>query len=190
MLRTSNRGRPRTRPNEPCSCGSGKKFKKCCGSADGRIEVVELSVFDRTMREVDRFRAVLPFGDETAKVWDGFAETYRQHPHEDDEGIEIGWTVGLLVVLATENGGGDDFFRCATKLIDQAVIERRWSDLDLLAFRVLGAEMLLRSCRATVPVNHDRARQIGELLTRLHAQLNAHGIYMPPDWRDMRRNKA
>ena len=26
-------GARRARPNEPCPCGSGKKFKKCCGSA-------------------------------------------------------------------------------------------------------------------------------------------------------------
>ncbi|MDR0283046.1 MAG: SEC-C domain-containing protein [Candidatus Peribacteria bacterium] len=23
--------RRKTRPNDPCSCGSGKKYKKCCG---------------------------------------------------------------------------------------------------------------------------------------------------------------
>jgi SEC-C motif len=28
-------GRRRARPNDPCPCGSGKKFKKCCGSAAG-----------------------------------------------------------------------------------------------------------------------------------------------------------
>lgn len=29
-------------PNQPCDCGSGKKFKKCCG-ARGRIPVVKVA---------------------------------------------------------------------------------------------------------------------------------------------------
>jgi uncharacterized protein len=30
---TSQRLRTKVGRNEPCPCGSGKKFKKCCGSA-------------------------------------------------------------------------------------------------------------------------------------------------------------
>ncbi len=30
---TATTGRRQARPNDPCPCGSGKKFKKCCGSA-------------------------------------------------------------------------------------------------------------------------------------------------------------
>ena len=29
-------------PNQPCDCGSGRKFKKCCG-ARGRITVVSVA---------------------------------------------------------------------------------------------------------------------------------------------------
>ena len=29
-------GKGRTRPNEPCPCGSGKKYKKCCGQREKR----------------------------------------------------------------------------------------------------------------------------------------------------------
>ena len=29
-------------PNEPCDCGSGRKFKKCCG-ARGRVTVVSVA---------------------------------------------------------------------------------------------------------------------------------------------------
>ena len=28
---TFRRSEPKLRPNEPCPCGSGKKYKKCCG---------------------------------------------------------------------------------------------------------------------------------------------------------------
>ena len=28
---TFRRSTPKIKPNEPCPCGSGKKFKKCCG---------------------------------------------------------------------------------------------------------------------------------------------------------------
>jgi hypothetical protein len=180
----------KTRPNEPCPCGSGKKFKKCGCRTGARIEFSEATVFERTLREVEIFRAALPFSEETARVWDGFEDNIRQHPHDDSEGIELGWTVGILVMVASENGGGEDFLRCATQLVDQAVEERRWSELDRLAFRILGAELLLRSCLATVPVDHEHARKIGDLLTRLHAQLNGHGIHMPPDWRATRSVKA
>jgi preprotein translocase subunit SecA len=32
---TVRRNHPKVRPNDPCPCGSGKKFKKCCGSSSG-----------------------------------------------------------------------------------------------------------------------------------------------------------
>jgi hypothetical protein len=28
---------PKTRPNAKCPCGSGAKYKKCCGSPDAKI---------------------------------------------------------------------------------------------------------------------------------------------------------
>lgn len=148
------------------------------------------TVFDKILREVERFRRELPLRGEAARVWDGFETLLRQHPHEDEEGIEIGWTVGVLVVMATENGGGDNLFESATKLVDRALKQNRWGVLDHLAFRILGAEMLLRSCLATEPVDHVRSRQIADLLTSLHTQLNGSGVHMPPDWRNVRQIKA
>jgi hypothetical protein len=36
-LRTTyRRAQPKIGPNEPCPCGSGKKFKKCCGAPNAR----------------------------------------------------------------------------------------------------------------------------------------------------------
>lgn len=148
------------------------------------------TVFDKILREIARFRQELALTGESARVWDGFASILHQQPHEDNEGIEIGWTVGVLVVAATENGGGDDLFRSAAKLVDRAVGQKRWSALDLLAFRILGTEMLLRSCRASEPVDHARYKQIDALLTKLLAELNANGVHMPPDWRKIRQVKA
>jgi len=29
---TRSTGRKKTKPNAPCSCGSGQKYKKCCGA--------------------------------------------------------------------------------------------------------------------------------------------------------------
>ena len=29
---TIKRSKPKVRPNDPCPCGSGKKYKKCCGA--------------------------------------------------------------------------------------------------------------------------------------------------------------
>ncbi|MDR0369519.1 MAG: SEC-C domain-containing protein [Candidatus Peribacteria bacterium] len=26
----------KVRPNDPCPCGSGKKYKKCCGANEGK----------------------------------------------------------------------------------------------------------------------------------------------------------
>ncbi|GGC10222.1 hypothetical protein GCM10007205_19120 [Oxalicibacterium flavum] len=34
-VKTVQRDAPKTGRNDPCTCGSGKKFKKCCGAADG-----------------------------------------------------------------------------------------------------------------------------------------------------------
>jgi uncharacterized protein YchJ len=31
MPKPVSRALPKTGRNEPCTCGSGKKFKKCCG---------------------------------------------------------------------------------------------------------------------------------------------------------------
>ncbi len=33
---TYRRAEPKIGRNDPCTCGSGKKFKKCCGSAEAR----------------------------------------------------------------------------------------------------------------------------------------------------------
>lgn len=27
-------------PNEPCSCGSGKKYKKCCANFDEKLDSI------------------------------------------------------------------------------------------------------------------------------------------------------
>lgn len=32
LLQPVRRDRPRAGRNDPCPCGSGKKFKKCCGA--------------------------------------------------------------------------------------------------------------------------------------------------------------
>jgi len=33
---TYRRAQPKIGPNEPCPCGSGKKYKKCCGAPNAR----------------------------------------------------------------------------------------------------------------------------------------------------------
>ena len=35
--RTVRRGGPKVGRNDPCSCGSGKKYKHCCGSGQGPV---------------------------------------------------------------------------------------------------------------------------------------------------------
>ncbi len=30
-VKTIKRDKPKVKPNDPCPCGSGKKYKKCCG---------------------------------------------------------------------------------------------------------------------------------------------------------------
>ncbi|HOA84416.1 MAG TPA: SEC-C metal-binding domain-containing protein, partial [Bacillota bacterium] len=40
-IRTTNtpiRSAKRPGPNDPCPCGSGKKYKKCCGAGQGSAE--------------------------------------------------------------------------------------------------------------------------------------------------------
>jgi preprotein translocase subunit SecA len=32
QVETFRRNDPKVGPNDPCPCGSGKKFKKCCGA--------------------------------------------------------------------------------------------------------------------------------------------------------------
>src|ERR1700722_6078778 len=49
----------KVRRNEPCPCGSGKKFKKCCGAIDGADNAFEPPrELQEAMRlEADRFKA-------------------------------------------------------------------------------------------------------------------------------------
>jgi SEC-C motif-containing protein len=36
-VQTYVRGGPKVGRNDPCSCGSGKKFKKCCGGSQSEL---------------------------------------------------------------------------------------------------------------------------------------------------------
>ena len=38
---------PKTRPNEPCPCESGKKFKKCCRDKPGSLSAAQRPKFSR-----------------------------------------------------------------------------------------------------------------------------------------------
>ncbi len=81
---------PKIGRNEPCPCGSGKKYKKCCG----REEAMAASFFpkeERTGTPLDEYMALLPFlalrrqkiiqfeedGPELKKTMKGLDKRYR-----------------------------------------------------------------------------------------------------------------
>ncbi len=53
---TFKRPTPKVGRNEPCPCGSGKKYKKCCGSASDSTAIAKVSRVDRS----DALRAASP----------------------------------------------------------------------------------------------------------------------------------
>jgi hypothetical protein len=51
-----------TGPNDPCECGSGKKYKDCCGAPKGEVEsmrVKDINTFELTPGLADAFTASL-----------------------------------------------------------------------------------------------------------------------------------
>lgn len=85
---------PKTGRNEPCPCGSGKKFKKCCGR-EAPIESLLLPDDQRTGTPIDDYFELLPFlalheqkivqfeadGPELKKARNRYEKRYR--PGED-----------------------------------------------------------------------------------------------------------
>jgi hypothetical protein len=80
----------KTGRNDPCPCGSGKKFKKCCGLTDLRpVEPVEAEAFDPvesfslSRSEFARQRCPRFSGDllvATEMVADWLAESAEEEP--------------------------------------------------------------------------------------------------------------
>lgn len=63
-------------PNEPCCCGSGKKFKKCCGPRGGLTEIQyaeEQARYEDRMRTPRRRSSGLPLLGLLAAGFTGYA---------------------------------------------------------------------------------------------------------------------
>jgi hypothetical protein len=85
---------PKTGRNDPCPCGSGKKYKKCCGLSESHLPFISES--ERTGTPFDNYAEVLPIlgifdqrirqfeidGKELKKAASAFQK--RFHPGEPD----------------------------------------------------------------------------------------------------------
>jgi hypothetical protein len=90
--------------NDPCTCGSGKKFKHCCGSAMGNAKVAEPAGHDRAIeRAIDwlmnkhRKAAVAALDDQLfGGLSDEEADRLRHLDPETMQGIQINVMEWLL----------------------------------------------------------------------------------------------
>lgn len=46
--------RPKVGRNDPCPCGSGKKYKKCCGKATAPVSLPDRRLMERDLRGIER----------------------------------------------------------------------------------------------------------------------------------------
>ena len=68
----------KVRPNDPCPCGSGKKYKKCCGSPDAVYtrELNEVMVeIHRRFTQLAREGSVEDIENFVASILDAFPDT-------------------------------------------------------------------------------------------------------------------
>lgn len=138
------------------------------------------------LRELAYWRARLTFTPATRALWDDAVARFETIPvFDDDQGIERGWIVGVLVVMCLENGAGQPFRRQVMRLADSVAARKRWSELDYYAFKILIGEALLRSYALETPVPQDNIDSVQKSLTALRARLAENDVTMPVDWRDM-----
>jgi hypothetical protein len=71
---TMVRDTPKIGRNEPCPCGSGKKYKKCCGPKDRKIEVAMSDSFVQRYLSQKRYEE----------------EEVQKNAREDSDGVESG----------------------------------------------------------------------------------------------------
>jgi len=137
------------------------------------------------------FRARLSFRSKILEIWDGLTARVRSIPdYPDDQGIERGWAVGVVVVLTLEAGAGPVFMQQVMRLVDHVVAEGRWSKLDNYAFRLLFSEMLMRSYKLETPPPEDKIANVVHGMKILREFLDESGIRWPTDWRTMSIDEA
>jgi tetratricopeptide (TPR) repeat protein len=56
------RARPKVGRNDPCPCGSGKKYKKCCGAASEPVPLPDRRLMERNLRSIEKLMAKQDFG--------------------------------------------------------------------------------------------------------------------------------
>src|SRR6202162_5560734 len=151
----------KTGRNDPCLCGSGKKFKKCCGSEGLRaVEPVETKAFDPVESfwsyrgELARQDCPRFLGDLLATaemVVDWLAESAEEEPLGDFLEAEANYARILEAILEEDGGVVEDYLGVRAPF-----------DLDAGAPGRPPAALFLERFRGALP--SDAARAVDALL--------------------------
>jgi hypothetical protein len=76
-IETYVRKQPNTGRNDPCPCGSGKKYKKCCLPDDGRTELLSVT------EPVTRLKGMEPRPEHPVSIED-IETAIRRRAHEQE----------------------------------------------------------------------------------------------------------
>ena len=123
----------KTRRNDPCPCGSGKKYKKCCERATKQAAAGEARIERERRQTLEKQQAV---AEKSFRALLGFRQELRER-YPDDAGkrlnamkehIEANTLDGIWASMLVED-------ICDASFEDRSLLAEGWKALDLLEAR-------------------------------------------------------
>jgi tetratricopeptide (TPR) repeat protein len=164
--------------NDPCPCGSGKKYKKCCGASEviSLTQVLESDI-DDLEKQLLHF-ALRNYGTEMEENFESFKEEYLLKNEEEIKFFEFVHTIWFTLFARTDNGDSilDQFISSELRKIKRPKLKQvvqSWKNAKVFFGTIVNIED--NSYTIEDLFSSDRFEAI--VVTKLEKQYNLNGFF-------------